>query len=189
MTREEFLNIWNYYLVLEGDLSSTSRFVEPTQKDVFSFEFLKIIILSCSELETTFKYICEEISGSKDNAGNIGQYKNVILKNFPQITEATVKIYRIQESILPFQNWKSGTLSWWNAYQDIKHNRGQAFQNATYWNAVYALSALYILIFYLSQITGFEFNDSESKYLHSEYSSQFLVCRAPKKLPGFEGYC
>jgi uncharacterized membrane protein YsdA (DUF1294 family) len=185
MSREEFLNIWYYYLVLEEDLANTSRFVEPKQKDVFSFEFLKIIILSASEVETTFKHICREITDNKDNPGIIGQYKNIILSKFPNITKATVKVYRTQESILPFLEWENGRLGWWDTYQKIKHNRGRTFQKATYSNAVSALSALYILILYLSKITGFEFNDCDSKYLHSDYSHQLLACAPPMKLPDF----
>ena len=37
-------NIWNYYLILEQDLSNTSRFIEPEGQDnVYSFEFARIL--------------------------------------------------------------------------------------------------------------------------------------------------
>lgn len=44
--------IWNYYLSLEKDLDDTSRYIEPKgQENVFSFEFAKLLVLSCTELE------------------------------------------------------------------------------------------------------------------------------------------
>ena len=77
-------------------------------------------------------------------------------------------------------------MAWWDAYQNIKHDRGRSFQKATYFNAVYALSALYILVFYLSKITGFQFAENEAKYLDSDYACQLLAAGSPKKLPGYE---
>lgn len=48
------------------------------------------------------------------------------------------------------------------------------------------LFILYILIFNLSQITDFQFNDSEAKYLHSDYSNQFLVCADLRSFQSFK---
>lgn len=186
MTQAEFENIWNYFLSLDDDLASTSQYVEPTQPNVYSFEFLKIIILSCSEVETTLKYMCKEIEENKKIKGDIGEYKRIILGKYPDITRASVRIDRIHKKIMPFENWDKEKLFWWESYQNIKHDRGKMFEKATYWNAVHALAALYILIFYLSNIMQFEFYDCESKYLHSDYSHQLFACAPPKKLPDFE---
>lgn len=75
MTSQELNNIWNYYLSLEQDISNTSRYIEPDgQEDVHSFEFAKLLILACTEVESVFKAICLKISGEQPPA-DIGKYK------------------------------------------------------------------------------------------------------------------
>ena len=71
MTTQTINEIWNYYLTLEGDITNTSRFIEPSgQENVHSFEFAKILILACTELESVFMghrktFVVERIPRSK----------------------------------------------------------------------------------------------------------------------------
>ncbi len=186
MTENEFNGIWNYYLSLELDLANTSRYIEPTgQEDTHSFEFAKIIILACTEIESVMKIICAELTNSEK--GNIGEYKATILTRFPKIVTARVTISRLGKDIVPFDGWDSGPLSWWDAYTLVKHKRGTEFGNASYKNAVYALSALYILIFYLAKMNGIDFNSVESVYISSEYSRALFCCAPSTQLPDYEG--
>lgn len=185
MEEKQLDNMWYYFLSLEQDLSNTSRFVEPQgQEDVYSFEFAKIIILACTEVESAFKLLCKEIDGNE--YGDIGKYKGVILGRFQNIVDAEVRISRLQKTVKPFENWTFGPLSWWEAYGTIKHSRELHFQNATYTNAMLALSALYILILYLSKMTNIHIDSCDSNYITSEYSSAFIIARADKQLPGFD---
>ena len=186
MTDPELSNIWNYYLVLDRDMDSTSRFVEPTQKDVYSFEFQKLIILCCTEIENVFKLICQNTPSVKTTAGNMGEYKEAILSCYPKIVEAEVSIPRISETLRPFDGWDSGPLPWWSVYQDIKHHRITAFDKATCWNAICCLSALYILILYLARITQININICNSKYIDSEYCPPHLILSPSQKLPDFQ---
>lgn len=77
-------------------------------------------------------------------------------------------------------------LSWWDAYGNVKHNREDNFKDATYQNVVYALSALYVSIFYLSSISGVSFSDYASTYIQSDYSSHGLAVSPNKKLPDLD---
>ena len=121
MTSQELNNIWNYYLSLEQDISNTSRYIEPDgQEDVHSFEFAKLLILACTEVESVFKAICFKISGEQPPA-DIGKYKEMILGHYPKIIEASVTVNRLGKEIKPFQEWSKGPLSWWGAYQEVKH--------------------------------------------------------------------
>lgn len=186
MTIQELDGIWNYYLSLESDLANTSRYIEPLgQEDVHSFEFSKLLILACTEIESVFKAICRNIEGSQ-TAGNMGQYKEAILGKYPKISEAIVSVARLGRTIKPFEDWTQGKLPWWDAYQQVKHNRGNAFGFATYKNATYAMAALYVSIFYLAETVGLRFPNYRSEYITSEYAPQHFLCRAPKKLPDFE---
>ncbi len=177
-------NCWNYYLALESDLSKTSQFVEPRgQESVYSFEFYKIIVLACVEAESLFKVFCLYLENI--DAGDIAIYKGVLLKHFPQITRAEVQIKRCGLKLKPFLEWSEKPLPWWTEYQEIKHNRGGKFEKATYFNAVSALSALYLLILYYSRLTGVTIHDQKSEYIVSEYSKAYLVISPSEKLPGF----
>lgn len=179
-------SLWNYYLSLERDMDNTSRYIEPLgQEDVYSFEFAKLIILSCTEIESVFKKICFVITNNQVE-GNISSYKEIILGKYPKITKARVFVLRLGKILEPFKGWDEGKLEWWTTYQEVKHNRGEFFFKATYKYAVNSLAALYVLIFYLSKITGYNFPNHKSEYITSEYSSPYLLCRASKELPDFE---
>lgn len=94
MTFHELESCWAYFLSLEGDLNNTSRFVEPNgQANVFSFEFFKIITLSCTEIETAFKEICKTIR-PEATPGDIGEYKSIVLGKYLHICSAMVIVPR-----------------------------------------------------------------------------------------------
>ena len=178
--------MWNYFLMLESDLDNTSRYIEPQgQEKVYSFEFAKLLILACTEVESVFKAICFEIEKNQVTA-DIGIYKSIILGKYPKIVDATVVVKRLGRNIEPFKGWDSGPLSWWGAYQSVKHSRGSHFADATYINVTTAIAALYILIFYLAEITETKFDNHISKYIDSDYSDPHLLCSPLKKLPDFE---
>lgn len=186
MDKQTLHGMWNYYLMLECDIDNSSRYVEPAgQENVYSFEFAKLIILACTEAESVFKAICHEIDETA-HVGNIRDYKSMILGKYPKITDAVVVVNRLEKSIEPFKGWDTGSLEWWTAYNDIKHNRGSKFSEATYINAVTALAALYILILYLAQITGIEFQGSNSKYIDSDYIQSGILLGRFGNLPDFE---
>lgn len=185
MTQIELDNIWNYYLSLERDFSNTSRYIEPSnQEDVYSYEFFKLLILSCTEIESLLKIFCVETNGSQ--CGNIGEYKEIVLSHYPKIVSAEVYVPRWAKMILPFSGWDTGRLEWWDSYVNVKHNRGNNFRSATYKNAVYALSALYLLILYLAKTNNIRVDDADSTYIISDYSFRYYVCSPNKLLPDFD---
>lgn len=186
MEKDSLLGIWNYYLSLESDLANTSRYIEPTgQENVHSFEFAKLIILACTEVESVFKLLCMELDSAKE-CGNIGEYKQMILGRYPRIVDAQVTISRLGRSISPFEDWGNKKLSWWDAYTDVKHNRGKNFCDATYINAVMGMSALYILIFYLAKTANLNFEDYKADYIGSQYAHPAIFCAPNVQLPDFE---
>lgn len=177
--------IWNYYLTLDSDLLNTYRYVEPeNQEVVYSYEYGKLIMLSCSELETVFKMLCKHFE--KKECGNMAQYKEIILKHIPEIVLADVGVVRYKQEIIPFKNWDNDRLFWWEEYVEIKHNLHTNITKANFKNAVYTLSALYIIILYYSKITNQLIDDYQSKCIYSDYSKKILVTTANNKLPGLK---
>ena len=185
ITKEKLQGIWYYYLSLENDLENTSRYVEPSgQENVYSFEFAKIIILSCTEIESVMKSICYELTG--EEKGNMGEYKETILCRFPRIISAVVTVNRLGKQIVPFDGWDSGRLSWWDAYCAVKHNRESSFSDASYNNAVMALSALYVLVFYIAEYCQISFPNTKSTYIYSDYEDRILASNPSKKIPDYD---
>lgn len=185
MDKDKLLNIWNYFLSIEKDMSDTSQYIEPLgQEETFSFAFYKIIVLACMETENIFKIISKNISGVE--RGNISEYKEDILKKYPKIVESEVYVERLGQLIKPFELWSERRLFWWDSYSQLKHNRKKDFNMATYKNAVYSLAGLYILILYSEKIFNIQgIDDSKSIYLTSEYSMQKLYCQPNSILPDF----
>ena len=185
MTKNEINTIWEYFLFIVSDLANTARYVEPAgQENVYSFEFQKIIILSCVEIEKVFKKIAEISKG--ESLGNMEEYKRFFLANYPNIVDAVVRVSRLGREIRPFENWNTDKLPWWDAYNQAKHGSKDSIKSATCINAIYCISALYILIFYLAKIIGVNSFDSESKFIHSEYEYVYLVANSEKTLPDFQ---
>lgn len=177
--------MWNYFLSLENDISNTSRYIEPIgQENAYSFEFAKILVLGCTELESVFKALCFEINDSEP--GDIGKYKSTILTKYPKIVEAEVKVPRLDKTLKPFAGWDVGPLAWWDSYQLVKHSRGEHFGQASYINAVTALAALYAAIFYLAATAQIEFENTKSNYFDSDYEDCYLLSGPQKRLPDFE---
>ena len=183
MKREELDEIWNYYLSLEKDMDLTSSYVEPRgQEEVLSFAFAKIIILACTEIESVFKVFCRELG---EENGNIGEYKRAILREYPTLVDAEISIPRLHKTIKPFRNWDNNRLSWWDAYQHVKHDRGNDYSEASYINAVSSLGALYLLIFFLAYKTSLFFEDYKSTYIDSEYQSRYVFSNPNKRISDF----
>lgn len=177
--------MWEYYLSLEKDIERTSSFIEPRgQENVYSFEFAKLLILACTEIESAFKVLCKDIYGKE--LGTIADYKCEILKKYPKIVNATISIGRLGHNIEPFSGWDTGKLTWWDSYQHVKHSRKSSFTEATYINALYALGALYVLIFYIAKHFDLSFPNHKSIYITSKYSYTHIVAAPDNALPDFE---
>ena len=182
MTKDEFERVFFYYESIERDIDNTSKYIEPrNQENAFSHEFCKIIILSCTELESVMKILCKELTGKE--CGNIGEYKACILNAFPNIGDAVVMVPRFGKDICPFKEWESGKLSWWDSYTHLKHSYESYSTEGTYKNAVYALSALYILILYLAKHENIDFRYKRIGYLDSDYELNYLIDNPEKSLP------
>ncbi len=89
------------------------------------------------------------------------------------------------KTIKPFKDWDKGKLEWWDVHQAIKHDRGSNLKQATYKNAVYALSALYVLIFYLYRASSKYITELRSNYITSQYAPKYVVGKYDRELPDF----
>jgi hypothetical protein len=142
----DYYQHWHYFLELEKEFANTLRFVEyvPDHLDVYSFEFARLLLLSCSELDVIFKIVCTHINPSSA-ADSIGDYFSEITTVF-DITVEKVIIPRFKETLLPFEKWDKGQPPfWWTNYNKVKHHRHTEFTRANFKSVIYSISGLLIV--------------------------------------------
>jgi len=165
---------WNYFLALEHDLELTSRYIEfcEANLNVFSIELAHLLIAAASEVDVLAKCICEMIAPN-DPRENIYHYRAAMLAEEirpvigmggrpidnpaykPRIFELRVTVPQYGLSFRPWENWKNPVQNcrddnprWWWAYNKVKHERNDYFQEATLQNALNAMGGLLIMNYY-----------------------------------------
>jgi hypothetical protein len=139
------LNHWRYFLSLESEFSDALRYVEftPKQQEVFSFEFARLLLLTCSELDVVFKVICSHVAPMA-KAESIGQYFSCISTRYDIVSEV-VRLDRFSERVEPYDQWDKDTPpAWWTAQNKVKHRRHEHFDQATLGNSMQALCGLFV---------------------------------------------
>ncbi|MGN0363652.1 MAG: hypothetical protein ACI4ET_12510 [Bilifractor sp.] len=184
MERMRFEMYWSYYISIENMLKKTSQFVSPSKENekTYSDEFAKIILLSCSEIDSILKLLCELNGIIRDEKKyNMNIYVEAISK-IRMVTELayTPKLYtsanEISLVVFPFKNLKMDKpyagLDWWKDYQSIKHNRIENAECGNLYNAVSAVSAHYILVRALIEFL----NENDGKeYVRRHNWSDYLI--------------
>lgn len=141
---------WNYFLALERDMESTSRYVEFCESNfpVFSIELAHLLFAAASEVDVIAKLLCGQINPAA-SPGNVNEYKAILLPTIPDLPETEVFIPRYGLSFKPWSNWEGQhNPLWWRSYNNVKHQRDAHFSEATLKNSLNALGALLILVFH-----------------------------------------
>ena len=154
MNREQFINdFWAFYLILESKFLDTSQYVELDADNfsTFSKEYIFLLESIGAELDNVFKLYC---GFGFDEYKNISDYANVILDeeselSYCSIVDEIIRVFNTQIHLKPFEGWLKDkpkqSLTWWEAYDNIKHGRHINKKEANLENVANALSALYLL--------------------------------------------
>ncbi|MDE5911623.1 MAG: hypothetical protein K2H24_04745 [Clostridia bacterium] len=159
---------WPIYKNLENELLSLTYniFFTDGQLNVYSMNFVDLLLRTSAEIESIAKELYEQEGGNMnpvDEEGNSRclyfdtdciEYLNEkwsICGKKISITAATVHFEQEENiTISPLLNAnKRGKNIWKKAYQSVKHSRKKSFKDASLKNCIYALGALYILNIYL----------------------------------------
>ncbi len=141
---------WNYFLALEADLLSISRFVEISRNNftTFSIELSQLLLSTGSEIDVVAKQLCYLIEHTEP-AANINQYQNIICQKYPEFVDQQALMPRFGLVLVPWKNWtKSTPPDWWTDHNKVKHHRSESFEKANLSNVLSALSALFIVLLY-----------------------------------------
>lgn len=139
---------WNYFLALEGDLVQLSRYLEPATGNfsAYSLELARILITAAAEVDVVSKLLCKKVSPNS-KARNIQQYRETVLPHHPELAVAVVDLPKFGLTLRPWDEWThNATPYWWQAYNQVKHQRNDFFANASLKNALNAVSGLFVLL-------------------------------------------
>lgn len=132
------------------DLVSLFDYVEPADKnlDTYSFRIHELLVRTCIEIETNFKAILFE-NGSQIKKPTIIDYYKVQASHHLSGFDVRFPLwYGAQNTRTPFSAWGTSNTSpsWYQAYNDAKHDRLQKFTNANFKNLTDAISGLVAII-------------------------------------------
>ena len=101
------------------------------------------------ELFNRLKFSNNKNNNKKIKKLNMGDFRDLFEEYYNQLSKHAVYLLITREKIVPFKEWSSGgSLSWWNAYTDLKHNRFKNREQATVENVLNSLAALFLLNVY-----------------------------------------
>lgn len=148
MNQQEFTSlIWNHYLDIESEMLECLKYVElcTAHYCVYSAKFARILLECGAEIDNIFKYICS----IRKKRPTISDYYYKAIIKIPDLLNYKVIIKHSPLSFQPFKSWNknkpSQSLSWWEDYNKVKHDRINNFSLASLENALNSLCALFIL--------------------------------------------
>jgi hypothetical protein len=97
---------WNYFLALESDVSTVSRYLEPAQAnfEAYSLELARLLFAAASEVDVVCKQLCRRLN-AESIASGINAYREEITRHYPEIASARVSIPKFGLSFLPWERW------------------------------------------------------------------------------------
>ena len=141
----------NYFIALEKRVIEFENYIEisPNNYPVYSNNLCLLLLSICAEFEIVAKIFAKDLG--KNRINNIKDIYN-FLNSLPILDgkskildqEISLEIYKIKFN--PFENWTSkNSPFWWHAYNGIKHDRLNTYQNANLKAVLFSLGALSII--------------------------------------------
>lgn len=144
ITTREQLSHWNYFLALEQDLGTLSRFVELSAANfaAYSIEIAHLLLAASSEVDVVLRQLCSRLSPGAP-AANIDGYRRIITVSEPAFAKLVVSLPRFGLDLTPWDNWQHDrNPDWWSDYNKVKHARGEHFAKANVKNVLNAMGGL-----------------------------------------------
>lgn len=144
------------YRILVEDLLKLCEYIDPRDenKDCYSHRTYELFLRTCTELENLWKTILRD----KGHAGNsdkwtVQEYSKIESVYNIIVSDKEVRFVDWRSKtgdgyIKPFDGWTNTNqrprLAWYQAYNQVKHNREQRFNEASLINVITSLGALHV---------------------------------------------
>jgi hypothetical protein len=147
---------WNYFLALESDLAQVSRYIEFDRNNfkTYSIELAHLLLAASSEVDVIAKGICAMLGSTKKASKmNIDHYRNIICARLPEFVQEPVSVPRFNLEFHPWAMWQDDqNPAWWDSYNDVKHRRGEHFEQANLEHTLYSMGGLFVAVFYFYKL-------------------------------------
>lgn len=150
VSQGEMLTLVTTCRLMFQDLYQLFYFIEPNDMNLntFSHRVYELYLRATTEFESNCKRILEENGYTKSGNWNIADYEK--LSSVCRLPEYKVKFNRwaSEREFTPFADWStpSASLSWYQDYNKVKHNRYEQFTKANLGNLMNAFAALLSII-------------------------------------------
>ena len=139
------------YLILLKDLQELFDFIEPsdTNRKCYSYRVHELLLRSCVEVEANCRAILQENGYNKNGNLNMNDYRKIEKSHYLSSYEIRLPTWHGKTDMRePFLMWAGDgkPLRWYEAYNETKHNRHEAFENATFENMIDSVCGLAILL-------------------------------------------
>lgn len=151
------------FLILQEDIKGLFEYIEPADINLrtYSYRIHELLMRTCIEVEINFKAILRENiysptyqSGSKagqsrtEEFWNINDYSKINKTHHLDNYFVELPFWRGNKNrYQPFFGWQSGSsLSWYQAYNETKHDRNNKFELANFENLITAFAGLFVLL-------------------------------------------
>ena len=131
------------FLLLQKDLGNLFEYIEPVDANLecYSFRVYELLLRACTEVEANCKAILRENGYTRTRNLNMDDYRKAEESHRLSGFEVRLPVWRGHNEIrAPFKPWSTGEpLPWYQAYNQTKHDRSEAFKNATFEHAIDAI--------------------------------------------------
>lgn len=163
--------IYSYHLI-EKDLKVLFDYINPCNcnRKTYSHRIYELLFRCCTEFENNAKVILTSNNYTKNpDAMNIcNDYFKINKALRLDDYEARLRLWEDDPLIIkPFEEWDSNSykpLKWYQAYNEVKHNRSRNFNKANFESLIYAAAGLLIILYSQYAITSFNPYEHVSVY-------------------------
>lgn len=138
------------FLLIQKDLQNLFDYIEPADQnlDCYSYRIQEMLIRTCVEVEANCKAILIENGYSKKGDLNIIDYRKINVSHKLSSYEVALPLWNGNQKIRrPFRCWKDDEpLSWYRAYNAIKHDRHNEFNRASFDNLIDSVCGLVVIL-------------------------------------------
>lgn len=138
------------FLLLQKDMQLLFDYVEPSENNLncYSYRIHELLLRASIEIEANFKAIFLENGFTKRGDMTMDDYKKIEISHRLSSYQIKIPVWHGFGNVrTPFAAWKEGKpLSWYQAYNQTKHNRHEAFSMATFENMLDAICGLLIVL-------------------------------------------
>lgn len=145
------ISLCRAYSLIVNDLKKVFEYIEPTDENIhaYSHRNYELLLRAATEFEANCKAILFSNGYKKASNLNIKDYYKIEKSLRLSEYKVEIDVWRPERKIItPFLNWKNDhSLGWYQAYNNVKHDRQENFKYASLANVLETIAGLLVIIY------------------------------------------